>query len=65
MDCVCGYTTELEPQRWGEREKPKPKPFAELGEMETQGEWFADKINLDVYACPKCGTLKVDPGCLP
>jgi len=59
MKCVCGYEYE---EGYGDAETVGDEEFIRIdikATRESSG-WHGDLINVYIYACPKCGTLKCD-----
>lgn len=54
---ACGYDSAHEFVKHGEREKPEKDSFIQLDGMEYQS--YGDVNDRAVFACPKCGTLKI------
>lgn len=60
MECkTCGYDSAYEWPEHGEREKPAKEPFIKLDGMQRLDE-YGSTIIAKVFACPKCGTVKLD-----
>lgn len=67
MKCVCGYKHEWYNYETDELESNGTKKFIKLKnhniEIENQNwdGWHGSyEVEVDIYACPKCGTLKID-----
>ncbi len=54
---TCGYDSTYEYPKHGEHEQPEKEPFIQLDGMEHQS--YGDVNDMAVFACPKCGTLKI------
>jgi len=64
MQCLCGYKHEKE---WNSENKcyfttEGDSEFVEIGGKFTieEGDWHKNLRDITVYACPKCGTLRID-----